>query len=567
MYEFIDTNTHESTVALPSEAVSINGTYLENIVSGYRTLYVKGRESLAVDLDTYSVGTANGEKVKGSKYPARTLTVGFQLLCDTNEEFRLRFNQLNNILSIGEADFVFNDERDKFFTGFPIMDADIEEGRNNVVGEWTIYCAYPFKRSVQPITLSSDDATGVVIDGNSATFTFNYDGVMPAKPALRAEFASAKEGGDYNEDGDCGYVAFLNQDESIIQLGNPNVLDVDADNKNETLVNSAFENLTGWTASGMTVGSISDPYWRGGTGQTQNYARGVGTLTRSIANTINFEFDVVQRLCVSSPTQAGTFKALLKNGNTTVVGYIIEKAGSGTTANVKYILNNRVVGADTIDVSLYNTNFGYCNRTPVYVNMPTPTTTMVYVQTPKPKKSKKKKGVAEASFAGYMPTISWVIRQVQIGWKYTQSNLNSGISRDGAVVTFSIGNLPDRTFKSSDIVGTPCNNVTFETTGTFNTNAIRSASLIKKVGVPFADIPNVFTAGDIVEADCNSANVCLYRAGSADGHLEPQYGALGNDWEDFEIKTGQNIIRAVWSDWVDPDYKPTIKIIFNKVYL
>lgn len=558
MYEFIDTNTHTSTVALPAEAVSINGTYLENIIAGYRTLYVKGRESLATDLDTHSIGTANGEWVKKSRYPARTLTVGFQLLCDTDEDFRLRFNQLNNILSIGEADFVFNDEQDKFFTGYPIMDADIEAGRNNVVGEWTIYCAYPFKRSVQPVTLSSDDATGVVIDGNSATFTFDYDGVMPAKPVLRCEFAGALEGGDYNEDGDCGYVAFLNQDESIIQLGNPNVLDVDADNKNETLVNSVFNNLTGWTASGISVANISDPYWNYGAGQTQAYAKGVGTLSKSVTASVNCEFDVVQRLCVSSPTQAGTFKALLKNGNTTVVGYIIEKAGSGTTANVKYIMNDRVVGADTIDVSLYNTHFGYCNRTPVYVNLP-----VVSVGTVTYAKQPRKAGTA--NFSGN--TLVWSTRPVHVGYDYTQSNLNSGISRNGAVATFSIGNLPDRTFKNSDIVGTPVTSVVFETTGTFYTNAIRSASLIKKVGVPFADIPNVFTAGDIVEADCNSANVYLNRAGSAGGHLEPQYGALGNDWEDFEIKTGQNIIRAVWSDWVDPDYKPTVQIIFKKVYI
>ena len=558
MYEFIDTNTHTSTVALPAEAVSINGTYLENIVAGYRTLYVKGRESLATDLDTHSIGTANGEWVKKSRYPARTLTVGFQLLCDTDEDFRLRFNQLNNILSIGEADFVFNDEQDKFFTGYPIMDADIEAGRNNVVGEWTIYCAYPFKRSVQPVTLSSDDATGVVIDGNSATFTFDYDGVMPAKPVLRCEFAGALEGGDYNEDGDCGYVAFLNQDESIIQLGNPNVLDVDADNKNETLVNSVFNNLTGWTASGITVGSITDAYWNYGAGQTQNYAKGIGTLSKSVTASVNCEFDVIQRLCVSSPTQAGTFKALLKNGNTTVVGYIIEKAGSGTTANVKYIMNDRVVGADTIDVSLYNTHFGYCNRTPLYVNIPVVRVgTVTYATQP------RKAGTA--NFSGN--TLVWSTRPVHVGYDYTQSNLNSGISRNGAVATFSIGNLPDRTFKNSDIVGTPVTSVVFETTGSFYTNAIRSASLIKKVGVPFADIPNVFTAGDIVEADCNSANVYLNRAGSAGGHLEPQYGALGNDWEDFEIKTGQNIIRAVWSDWVDPDYKPTVQIIFKKVYI
>ena len=79
MYSFEDTQlvVTPQTPSLPAEAVSLNGTYLETIIKGYRTLYVKGRESLGTDLNTYSVGTADGEKVKGRKYPARVLTVGF----------------------------------------------------------------------------------------------------------------------------------------------------------------------------------------------------------------------------------------------------------------------------------------------------------------------------------------------------------------------------------------------------------------------------------------------------------------------------------------------------------
>ena len=540
-------------ITLPKEAVSMDGRYLERMIDGYTTLYVKGRESLGIELNNYSVGTADGEKIKGSRYPSRTLTIGFQLLCEDEVEFRAKFNQLNNILSIDEADFIFADEPTMFFTGTPIMDASIEPGRNNVVGEWKLYCAYPFKRSVAPIVHASTDAD-VVKAGNTATFTFDYAGTRPARPLLRATFASAKSGGDYNEDGDCGYIAFLDSEENIVQLGNPDVIDVDALNKNGTLINSEFDNLTNWTANGISVGSIVDAFWNNGQGQTQNYATGVGTLTRAVTGAIGFEFDIVHRLCVSAPAQTGTFKVSLKNGNNVVVGFIIEKTGSGTLGTVKYILNNKVVGTDSIDLSFYNTNFGYCRRDPVYVTQYYSEKEYYYVK----KKGKKKKKKSR-----------WVTRTrtVQSGWSYTQSNLNSGISRDGGIVTFSVGNLSDRTFKDSDIDNTSCTSVVFETTGTFHTNAVRSCAWVRKAGVPFAEIPNVFTAGDIVEGDCNTANVLLYRAGSAEGHLEPQYGALGNDWEDFTIKPGQNIIRAVWSDWVNENYKPKVEIIFNEVFI
>ena len=562
MYSYEDTEAvvTPQTPSLPAEAVSINGTYLENVIDGYRTLYVKGRESLGINLNTYSVGTADGERVKGRRYPARTLTVGFQLLCPTDEEFRLRFNQLNNILSLDEADFIFNDETDKFFTGYAVMDANVEAGRNNVTGEWKIYCAYPFKRSTEVTVLSSDDLSGVVVGDHSATFTFNYNGVIPSKPVLRCEFAGASSGGDFSEDGDCGYVAFLNQDESIVQLGNPEVIDVDVTNKNETLINRTFTTLDDWTASGMTVGNIADTYWNKGQGQTQAYATGVGTLSKSTAGAVDFDFDMVHRLAVNSSQQTGSLQCRLTNGGTTVVGFTIDKTSSGTSATINYIINDQIVGTDIIDLSYYNTNFGYCKRTPVYVTETYQEKVITYTRrTP--------------SYLGYAfvtrPMISYETRtrDVQTGWKYTQSNLNTSIKRSGRTVTFQIGNLASRTFKRASIAVTPVYDVSLQTTGTLHTNAIRSVKLVRKAGVPFADIPNVFTSGDIVEADCNNANVYLYRNNSLIGSLEQQYGALGNDWETFDIKVGTNIIRAVWSDWVNTNYKPKIQILFNKVYI
>lgn len=553
IYDYIDTNEHQSETYLPAEAVSINGTYLETIIEGYRTLYVKGRESLAQELNTYTVGVADGERLKGTRYPAREIVIGFQLLCPTNEDFRIRFNQINNILSLDEADFIFNDEADKYFTGTPVMDADVEAGTNNVTGEWRIMCLFPFKRSILPIVRSSLDAEGVVVSGNSATFTFDYNGAVPSRPLLRAKFASAKEGGDYNEDGDCGYVAFLDQEENIIQLGNPEVLDVDQYHKNSTLANSEFDALTDWTAEGIATGNITDPYWDRGQGQTLSYAKGVGTLARTTAGAVDFDVQLVHRLAVNANAQTGAFKCYLQDSNSVVVGFSIEKTGSGTNATVKYILNDKVVGTDNIDVSYYNTNFGYCNRTPVYVTQKYQTTQVVTVK----KKGKKKKQTKKV----------WKTRQVQSGWNYTQANLNSSISKEAGVVVFKIGNLISRTFKDSDIENTPATDVYLQTEGTFNTNAVRSVAFIAKAGVPFAEIPNVFTAGDIVEADCSDANVYLYRDGSIEGALMPQYGALGNDWENFEIKAGQNIIRAVWSDWVDENYKPTIELVYNEVYI
>lgn len=536
---------------LPIEAPKINGQYIEDILEGYTTVITSGREGLPAELNTYSVGSADGTKVKSSYFPARNIEVEFVLQGNSMEDLRAKLTKLNNILSIEEADVIFNDEADKFYTGYPLMQDSFEDYKNAAKGKWTLYCAYPFKRSVGVRTLTSRDEAGVVVGDSSATFTFDYPGSYPARPLLRATFASRKQNGDYNEDGDCGFVAFLDANENIIQLGNPDVVDVDQYAKNATLANSEFSSLTAWTPTNVSTGQITDTHWNRGRGQTQQYAKPTGTasLKRTVAGAVDYEFDIVHRLCVSAAGQTGTFEALTKNDGVIVAGFRIKKTGNGTTGIVEYILNNKVVGTDSIDLSYYNYHFGYCNRTAVY-------TTQTYYVTVTKKVKKKKKKVKQKR-----------TRTVQSGWNYTQSNLNSGWTKDGGVVTFSVGNLPDRTFKDSDIELVAGVDIEFNFSGAFHTNALHSCSMIAKAGVPFAEIPNVFTAGDVVEADCNDANVTLYRAGSLDGHLEPRYGALGNDWEDFVIKPGQNTIRAVWSEWVNTDYKPLIEILFNEVYL
>lgn len=539
---------------LPQEAVSINGQYIEDVLPGYKTVTTTGREGLTPELNTYTVGTADGETVKGSRYPVREIVVEFLLMGESLEDYRDKVENLANLLSLDEADYVFNDEADRFYTGRALLQSEVTKYKNGARGQYIIRCSYPFKRSVELITLSSTDAAGVVVSNNTATFTFGYGGTQPARPLLRASFAAPKEGGDYNEDGDCGYVAFMDTNENIIQLGNPDVIDVDQANKNVAQINSEFTELTGWTHENVNIGTIQDQYWNRGTGQTLSFAIPSGTagLSRSLTNATNYDVNLVQRLCVNNNAQTGGFSCLTKSGSRVLVGYTITKTGSGTSGLVNYIVDDKIVGTDTIDLSLYNTNFGYCNRTAVYTTYQE----KVKVKTKKKKNKKKKK------------KYKTVTRTKVDHYNYTQSDLNAGFSRDDDVVTFFVAaGLPDRTYKSTAIVGVPATSIEFSFTGNLYRNALHSVDLVGKAGVPFAEIPNVFTANDIVEADCNTANVVLRRAGTIEGSLAPMYGALGNDWEDFEIKPGENVIRASWSEWVDPAYKPLIQIIYNEVYV
>ena len=556
---------------LTNEAIKIDGSYIEDLIPGYVTLKTSGRESLPLEYESYAVGSSDGEKVKRTRYPARTITVEFLLRASDITEMRTRLNHLNNILSRDEADFVFNDEADKFFVGIPIMKDEYEKGRGWVSGQWQVYCADPFKYSTAVFT-----AEPVSMNDHSAEFEINYSGSYPSKPILRAEFAGAKSGGDFSEDGDCGYVAFIDEDENVIQLGNPDAVDIDAYTFADQLINRQFSTVADWLQSGGKVygdkavtgsassGNITDANWNKGKGQTISFAKAAygsaagwhgPILWKSTEGAVNFSLNIVHRLCVNKAAETGTFECGIYNqtGSTfrMIAGIVIEKTASGTNGTVKYIVGDVVIGSAAIDLSYYNTNFGYCKKTAVYK-------TQYYN---KKKKKWQNKKIKKAK-----------TRQVVSGYNYTQSNLNTTISKADGVFTFKVGNLAEKKYTDTDLKNTPVHNVSFHfgqngSAASMHTNAVNTVKLIRNPSGNFCDIPNVFTSGDVVEADCYDATVYLKNANTEEGHYAPEYGALGNDWEDFQLTKGINNISVVWSDWVNTEYKPELSILYNEVFV
>ena len=247
MYNFIDVNEASESVVLPSEALQINGEYIENIISGYRTLNVSGREALSPEVETYTTGIRNGSKLKSKRYPERIITVRYQITAKTNEEFRAAYNELARILNVTDAELIFNDEQDKFFVGTPCVIGAVEPGRNSVVGEFEILCADPFKYSVIEYEAEPD------LDNSS--ILIHYNGTHEAFPTLQAAFHKENESeAALTGNGDCGYVAFFNEDEKIIQLGDPDEADTESYAKSQTLVSQMFDKETAW-------GTIAQANW------------------------------------------------------------------------------------------------------------------------------------------------------------------------------------------------------------------------------------------------------------------------------------------------------------------
>lgn len=260
MYKFIDTTEiyEASDGVLPSEALSINGEYIENLIEGYRTLHVSGRESLSAEIESFEVGVRDGSDVLYRRYPERIITVTYQLIAESNEAFRAAYNKLGGILNVDDARLIFNDEQDVFYTGTPSTMGDVEPGRNAVVSEFEIYCADPFKYSVVEYEATQSlDESSILLD---------YNGTYKAFPVLEADFYEESEVGEDGEtaetltgNGDCGYVAFFTEDEQIIQLGDPEEADSEQKyEKSQTIANQKFQSSTAWGTTAKNLWTLNN---------------------------------------------------------------------------------------------------------------------------------------------------------------------------------------------------------------------------------------------------------------------------------------------------------------------
>lgn len=555
MYNFVDTNGYAEGTALPSEALKINGAYLENKVTGYRTLYVKGREMLAPDIETYETGVRDGSTLQSKRFPARTITVGYQLIASSAEAFRAAFNALNAALDVEEAELIFADELDKFFIGTPFGRGDVPAGRNAVTGEFDILCADPFKYSVQEyeVTPTLDDGT---------TFAIQYNGTYRSYPTLVAEFADEDDDttGGLTGNGDCGYVAFLSDNAAIIQLGDPDEPDTEDYAKSQTLTKQIFTSYnatvaakwpinTGRTSSSAVTATGTVVVGKDAENIRMLVANSYGTGTEwhgpSITRTIpadasghvgakNFRLSYKQRMCMGQgkkdTKQRGLFQCLLVNVNgserTIVAGLSVNKNKTGKQALLKLYVNGKTVHTQYIDLTYHNKYFGYKK-----------------VVTEKIKKKGK------------------VIKKKRI----IQPVLSSTIRKYGKTVTFNIGGIK-KAFKVSAIANTEVHEITFlmgkyASVTPLTYNGLFWAKFISDSCETFRDIPNKFSAGDVVEADCEDGEIYLNDARA------PELGALGNDWETFYLEPGANQIGVVWSDWVPAGSAPNCKIRYREVFL
>lgn len=166
-YEFrgLGINERGDPHFLPSEAMFLVqngvGTPIEDMIDGYQTLNVTGRELMAYSVQTQTVVGLDGSLFQYADYPTRDITIKYKFEAKSDKEFREKYSRLNYLLSQKELEFYFFDDVEYSYIGTLSDSQKPEPGSNTVVSEFTITCSNPFKILRKPTTYSGIGKTRI----------------------------------------------------------------------------------------------------------------------------------------------------------------------------------------------------------------------------------------------------------------------------------------------------------------------------------------------------------------------------------------------------------------------
>lgn len=511
MYSFVDTTEPQIGDTLPSEALNFNGQWIEEVVSGYRTLYVTGREMISSEVNDLEIGSADGSRYQSRRYNPRTITVGYQLIAGSNTEFRNQFIRLNALLSSEEGTLIFNDETDKFFTGTLVGGSDVPPGVNSITAELEFYCSNPFKYSVKEyeVVPTLDD---------SQTFALDYKGTYKTHPRFEVEMCS-----------DNGFIGFVDDEGHILQFGNVDEADGEDYERNENLLTvydfmNAKDDPQGedymHPHHGVT-GSLKTSRWfntdflsLGSAGSLIGPLNG-GLRTLNIppdsngysgAKNFYSYFHVLFYAGIMGQTGEMSISWLTED-NQLIAGVSWYKTDcTGNTGHYEFWANGKMIKDHSYQTNhLQNQNpwywdWGHCDL------------------------KKEGKVVTFFYYGGYYPYVIPEIENMEC--KKIQVAFKQYGSRSGSKYMTYVG---------------------------------INALYFRKVNVEkWKDVPNKFAIGDIFSVDCQSGEV------TNNNLPTPSLGAIGNDWEELCLKPGTNQIRCLYSEWAQ---KPKFKMKYREAFL
>lgn len=153
---------------LPKQALNIDGKFLEDLIPGYQTLRVSGRELFETENNFVQLGIRDGQSHVYNRIPPRKITVDYLIKSENPSDFRDKFNKLNVALYREKETIIwFNDEPEMYFHGTKATVEPVDSTQYWATGSYVIVCGDPYK-------YTRSDATSVTWGSTSITFEANY---------------------------------------------------------------------------------------------------------------------------------------------------------------------------------------------------------------------------------------------------------------------------------------------------------------------------------------------------------------------------------------------------------
>ncbi|WP_424320904.1 distal tail protein Dit [Lacticaseibacillus chiayiensis] len=157
MYDFRETTpfTGSDDNQRPAEAMLIDGHYIEDLIPGYSTLQVSGRELLSQSIEKQTIGKSDGEFIQYVRNPSREIVVGYRLAAADNLSFRQAFYKLNDILHGENHQVSFSDDPSKYWLATLSDIDDVPKGRNAITSSFTLFVPDGIAHSVATQTFDN----------------------------------------------------------------------------------------------------------------------------------------------------------------------------------------------------------------------------------------------------------------------------------------------------------------------------------------------------------------------------------------------------------------------------
>ena len=157
MYDFRETTpfTGSDDNQRPAEAMLIDGQYIEDLIPGYSTLQVSGRELLSQSIEKQTIGKSDGEFIQYVRNPSREIIVGYRLSAADNLSFRQAFYKLNDILHGDTHQVSFNDDLSVYWNAVLTDVDDVPKGRNAITSSFTLFVPDGIAHSVATQTFDN----------------------------------------------------------------------------------------------------------------------------------------------------------------------------------------------------------------------------------------------------------------------------------------------------------------------------------------------------------------------------------------------------------------------------